>query len=202
MRTGFDTEENFPALLDCLAESGIDFATVHARTVADLYRGPVRYPLIRLAARRLPCPVFANGNITSARRALEILEETGAAGLMIGRAAIRNPWIFRQIRESLAGKPVYQPTLGDVATYIRALWQAKDNPGIPERSRVSLLKRYLVFVGEGVDPQGAFLHRVRRVESCAELDAVLSDCLEGANASRPFADEPFPGIVARPSRES
>ena len=57
------------------------------------------------------CPVLLNGNVTSSS-AFDLRELTGAHGVMIGRSAIRNPWIFRQVREMQANSTVFQPTLG------------------------------------------------------------------------------------------
>ena len=87
-----------------MAGSGVDLLTVHGRTVKDSYRGNVRYELIGRAVERVPCPVLANGNVLSAGLAQAVLGSTRAAGVMIGRHAIRNPWIFRQCRELAAGQ--------------------------------------------------------------------------------------------------
>ena len=55
------------------------------------------------------CPVMLNGNVSSASGASQLRDSTGAHGVMIGRSAIRNPWIFRQIRESQSGKAIFSP---------------------------------------------------------------------------------------------
>src|SRR6202012_5158487 len=89
-RVGFNTAEEFDTLLPIFAKHPIDLLTVHARTVVQMYRPGVRYDLIARAARELKCPVLANGNVYSAAQAKQLLAETGARGLMIGRGAIRN----------------------------------------------------------------------------------------------------------------
>ncbi|HXE43534.1 MAG TPA: tRNA-dihydrouridine synthase family protein, partial [Candidatus Baltobacteraceae bacterium] len=90
-RLGFESPEEFDALLEVFAKHPIDLLTVHARTVKQMYRPGVRYDLIAQAARTLKCPVFANGNVHSAAQAQALVAETGVRGLMIGRGAIRNP---------------------------------------------------------------------------------------------------------------
>ena len=88
---------------------------------------------------------------------------------MIGRHAIRNPWIFRQCREVFAGRPAGRLTLGDAREYVERLYRATAAPGVPERAHVNKMKKYLNFVGQSVDPTGAFLHDMRRAESEQEL---------------------------------
>lgn len=203
MRTGFDHTDDLVRILQAFARIGLDFVTVHGRTVADSYRGEVRYDLIRLAVEILPCPVYANGNVRSARTGLEILAETGAYGLMVGRAAIRNPWIFRQIREISTGQEVFQPRLGDVREYVARLYEAKTERATPEAHRVNHLKRYLVFVGEGVDPEGQFLHQIRRARTESDLFQICDRwMIDAGRANQPFADVPYDGVVARPNQES
>lgn len=201
MRIGFDGTENFERLLGLVNKHGVDLLSVHGRTVKEMYRSEVHYDFIALAARTVRCPVLANGNVTSAARAAAIVRETGAAGVMIGRHAIRNPWIFRQCRELFAGLAVFAPTLADVRDYIERLYRATQAPQIPEGAHVAKMKKYLNFVGQGVDPQGAFLHDMRRAMTEAELFAVCDRHLL-LEPARPFAGEPYAGVIARPNCET
>jgi tRNA-dihydrouridine synthase B len=201
MRLGFDDVAGFDRLLEVMAASKIDLLSVHGRTVKEMYRGGVRYDYIARAVARLRCPVLANGNIHSASRAATVLAGTGAAGVMIGRHAIRNPWIFRQCREQFSGRPITQPTLEDVRDYIARLYQATRAPDCGERPHVNKMKKYLNFVGQSVDPAGAFLHDMRRTQSEQELFSVCDRHLL-ANPAQPFDLEPYPGVVARPNCEA
>jgi len=201
MRIGFDSTDTFARILESVDRHEVDLLSVHGRTVKEGYRSDVHYDVIARAARSGRCPVLANGNVTSAPRAAAILAETGAAGVMVGRHAIRNPWIFRQCREQFAGQPVFAPTLADVRDYIGRLYRATQAPGLPEGAHVAKMKKYLNFVGQGVDPAGAFLHDMRRAMTEAELFAVCDRHLL-AQPDRPFAPEPFPGVIARPNCET
>jgi len=201
MRIGFADTANFDRILDLVAARGADLLTVHGRTVQEMYRSEVHYDAIARAAARVPCPVLANGNITSAAKAAAVVAETGAAGVMIGRHAIRNPWIFRQCRERFAGRPVARVTLADVREYIERLYRATEAEGVPERAHVNKMKKYLNFVGQSVDPAGAFLHDMRRAESEAELFAICDRHLL-ANPAQEFSAEPYPGVIARPNCET
>ena len=201
MRIGFEDTANFDRLLDLMNEHRVDLLTVHGRTVKEMYRSEVHYDWIGHAVARVRCPLLANGNVTSAARAAAILAETRAAGVMIGRHAIRNPWIFRQCRERFAGQPVTRVTLADVRDYVERLYRATQTPEIPERAHVNKMKKYLNFVGQSVDAAGAFLHDMRRVQSEAELFAVCDRHLL-AEPQREFSPEPYPGVIARPNCET
>lgn len=201
MRIGFDSTAPFDRMIELVNAHGVDLLSVHGRTVKEMYRSDVHYDFIARAAAGAKCPVLANGNITSANRAHEVLTETRAAGVMIGRHAIRNPWIFRQCRERFTGAPVMQPTLGHVREYIERLYHATGFEGLLERYHVNKMKKYLNFVGQSVDPSGAFLHDMRRTETEVQLFEVCDRHLLAA-PDRQFADEPYPGVIARPNCET
>ena len=184
-RIGFESPAEFDALLPVFAKHKIDLLTVHARTVKQMYRPGVRYDLIAQAARELPCPVFANGNVFSAVQARELLAETGVRGLMIGRGAIRNPWLFDQIRAELQGKALPRPTGRDVLKYIHELWDHEITPGVRELSQVQRMKKFTNFIGEGLSEK--FLHDIRRVETAVDFWRV---CEESLNHDQPLTLEP------------
>jgi tRNA-dihydrouridine synthase B len=201
MRIGFDSTDHYDRVLELINKHQVDLLSVHGRTVKEGYRSDVHYDFIARAARAVRCPVLANGNVTSADKAAEILAQTGAAGVMIGRHAIRNPWIFRQTREKLAGQPVTAITLADVREYVGRLYRETLTPDIPEAAHVAKMKKYLNFVGQGVDPEGRFLFDMRRAMTEAELFAVCDRHLL-TEPTRLFATEPYPGVIARPNCET
>jgi tRNA-dihydrouridine synthase B len=93
-----------------IAEScGIKALAVHGRTRADRFRGEAEYHTIRKICNSVSIPVFANGDITTPSRAREVLEYTGADGLMLGRGAQGNPWIFREINHYLQTGEILPP---------------------------------------------------------------------------------------------
>jgi tRNA-dihydrouridine synthase B len=201
MRIGFEDTANFDPLLDLIERHHIDLLSLHGRTVKEMYHGAVNYDLIAHAVQRLSCPVLANGNVTSAATAAAILHHTGAAGVMIGRAAIRNPWIFKQTRQYLNNQPVCVITLAEVRDYIDRLYWSTAASSVPERARVSYLKMYLNYIAQSVDTVGAFLHDMRLAQTQIELFAVCDRHLL-SDPDQVFALEPYPGLVARPGREA
>ncbi len=195
-RVGFASLDEFDALLAIFARHSLDALTVHARTVAQLYRLPVHYDLIRQAAERMPCPVIANGHVYSAPQAGEVLRATTARGLMIGRAAIRSPWLFAQVRQHLAGEAVTYPAGRDVWAYIRALWDSQASFDKPEKVRCERMKKFLNYLGEGVP--GQFLHRIRRAQTAAEFHGICAEFLDHDTPMplEPLVPEP---LAATPS---
>lgn len=201
MRIGFDSTEHYDRVLQLINKHSVDLLSVHGRTVKEGYRSEVHYEFIARAVQTVRCPVLANGNIASHVVARRVLADTGAAGVMIGRHAIRNPWIFRQIREDQAGRAVFAPTLADVRDYIVHLYRETQTPEIPEAAHVAKMKKYLNFVGQSVDPSGAFLHDMRRAMTEAQLFAVCDRHLL-TEPAKAFAPEPYPGVIARPNCET
>ncbi|MGH7971436.1 MAG: tRNA dihydrouridine synthase, partial [Limisphaerales bacterium] len=187
-RLGFDSPQVFDELLPIFAKHSLDLLTVHGRTVKEMYRSEVHYEYIARAVAEMPCPVLANGNIYSAAKAAEVLRDTGAHGLMIGRAAIRNPWLFQQIRQHNRGEALRVPAGHEVLDYVRALYEAVCSPDVREAAQVQKMKKYMNYLGMGVEPTGRFLHDIRRVTTREEFFRV---CEEFLAHSDPMPLEPF-----------
>jgi nifR3 family TIM-barrel protein len=175
-RLGFESPDEFDALLKIFAKHPIDLLTVHARTVKQMYRPGVRYDLIAQAAREMRCPVFANGNVFRSAQAQTLVAETGVRGLMIGRGAIRNPWLFDQIRAQFRGEKIKLPVGRDVLAYIRELWENEITPGVKESAQVMRMKKFMNFIGDGVGEK--FLHEIRRVTTTADFFRVCENYLD------------------------
>jgi len=193
-RIGFDSADDFEPLLGLFAKHGVDLVTVHGRTVKQMYRAEVRYDLIARAAGQLACPVLANGNVHGPEQALAVLAATGARGLMIGRGVIRNPWLFRQIRQRQGGEKPTLPTGREVLAYVAELWEAQTSPEARESARVQRLKKFMNFIGEGVEPPEPFLHDIRRAATEADFFRV---CAAYMDHDRPMRLEPA-GPAAAP----
>lgn len=110
MRSGWD-EENLNALdmarvaVDC----GVEAVAVHGRTRVQLYRGEADWSVVEELVSELSIPVLGSGDIALPEDVPRLLKQTGCAGVMVGRAAIGNPWIFRQIEDVLEGREPFCP---------------------------------------------------------------------------------------------
>jgi len=181
-RLGFDDEKTIEVLLPLFQKHSVDLVTVHGRTVVQMYRGGIRHDLIRMASEFLKCPVLANGNVSSPAEAQAVLVSTQSRGLMIGRGAVRNPWIFSQIRAHLAGNPVTLPKGREVLAYIHDLYETVCSPDVPDPKQVQRIKKYANFIGEGISPE--FLHAVRRVTTKEEFFNLCSEHLDHERGMR------------------
>ena len=111
IRTGIDKDTI--SAVECAKaaeENGAALLTVHGRTRVQMYSGEVDRETIAKVKRAVKIPVLANGDVTDAKSALEMLKVTGADGVMIGRGAVGNPFIFEEIKAALAKENYTPPT--------------------------------------------------------------------------------------------
>src|SRR5436190_3813828 len=116
IRTGWDRAHKNAVMIAKIAEScGIQALAIHGRTRADLFQGEAEYETIAAVKQSIKIPVIANGDITTPEKAAEVLRQTGADGIMVGRAAQGNPWIFREISHFFAtGHRLAPPPVAEV----------------------------------------------------------------------------------------
>ena len=165
-RLGWADESEFAAILDLLAEAVPDMVMVHARTRKELYGGTPHREAFRRAVQALSCPVLVNGDLNSAADARAAMEEAGAAGVMVGRGAVRNPYLFRE----LAGGP--PPTAAEMNAYYAALLEETGRilARYSEKGHCNRMKKYLTFCYPDMQPEQEYaLRRCTEVAQMAQL---------------------------------
>lgn len=177
-RVGYDSHHEFAKLLEIFQRHAIDTLTIHGRTVTERYQTPIHPECIRMAVEQMPCPVIANGNVVDVQTGLGALRQTGADGLMIGRGAIRNPWIFDQLRASFSGEPVTQVSRADLLSYIEHLYQeiASHTDDFDSGKHVNRMKKYMLYIVQGIDED--FEHYIRRAKTPEDFHGVCRDFLD------------------------
>lgn len=140
-RLGWAEVQEFEAILEVLAEAQPDLLMVHGRTRRELYGGSPHREAVAAAVQRMACPVLANGDIVTLADAEAWVAEVQPAGLMIGRGAVTNPYIFRMLR----GEPA--PDADDIQAYFLALMEEtahvfKNYTGAGHCNR---MKKYLTY---------------------------------------------------------
>lgn len=110
IRTGWDPfNRNAVTIAKIAEQAGIQALSIHGRTRECKYKGSAEFDTIKLVKNSINIPVFANGDITTPQKALEVLDHTGADGLLIGRGAQGRPWIFREVEHFLKTGLVLEP---------------------------------------------------------------------------------------------
>jgi tRNA-dihydrouridine synthase B len=139
MRAGWNEKEiNAPTLARMAQDAGAAAVAVHGRTAAQSYSGESDWNLIGRVARDLTIPVFGSGDCVEATQVVTRLRETGVSGVLVGRGALRNPWIFRQAADALLGSAP---------------------EGISLEARGQFLLEYIdLLLHEGVDEDQGFRH--------------------------------------------
>jgi tRNA-dihydrouridine synthase B len=203
MRTGWDPAHRNGERIARLAEdAGIAALAVHGRTRADHYRGAAEYATIRAIKAAVSIPVFANGDIDSGAKARAVLEETGADGVMIGRAAQGRPWIFREIRHFLAtGSVLPEPDAAEVRDIMLA-HLAELYAFYGEHVGVRVARKHLGWyrdhalsshghdVRDGAHraAEGVLFAALRVSPSVAEQQCLVREWFEAIGTERPFAE--------------
>ena len=166
IRTGWDPDNRNAVSVARLAEqAGIQALAIHGRTRACGYRGDAEYQTIRDVKQAVSLPVIANGDITGPEKARQVLEQTGADAVMIGRAAQGRPWIFREIEHYMStGELLPEPGVEEIHTImIEHLQNLYDFYG--EYTGVRVARKHIAWYSKG-QPDGAeFRRRINRVES-------------------------------------
>jgi tRNA-dihydrouridine synthase B len=105
LRAGYDDPEQIFTLLPLFEAAGVDFLVLHPRTVVQEYRGSADHAITARVVRQTRLPVIANGDIRTAADGTRLLQESGAAGLMLGRGAIADPLLFERLRGRASAEP-------------------------------------------------------------------------------------------------
>lgn len=178
LRAGFSDPRQVFGLLPLFEEVGVDFLILHPRTVAQKYQGLADHRLTAELVQATRLPVIANGDITSAAKGLEVLRETGAAGLMLGRGAIADPWLFERLRGRAAAEPTRTQRLAELSAFLLELQRRYGALFCGDTQILYKLKEVLAFTG--ADP--ALKEPVARLRRAKCLEVFLEQARQLAQA--------------------
>ncbi len=172
LRAGFaDPAELFP-LLPLFEGSGIDFLIVHARTVVQRYSGSADHTITAEVVGKTSLPVIANGDIFTTADGLRVQKETNAAGLMLGRGAIGDPFLFQRLRGSHAAVSAPEERRAELCDYLQELVRVYQEMFCGEQQVLAKLKEVLAFI-----PDPELEHWIRRLKKAKNI-FMFTACLQ------------------------
>ena len=158
IRSGWDYDSiNAREVACALEDAGAAAITVHPRCRSERHRGKAAWQVIRDVKESVRIPVIGNGDVRSAEDARAMIAETGVDAIMIGRGALGNPWVFRQVSDELSGRESSHPTMDDYRQAITFFTQSLKEY-LPDKLVVNRVKALIGWISKGL-PGGAALRR-------------------------------------------
>lgn len=185
-RKGWDAAHvNAPEFARMCEEAGASYITVHGRTRAEFYSGKADWDAIAEVKRAVKIPVVGNGDVTSPQKAKEMLDYTGADGVMIGRAALGNPWLIAQAHNYLeyggaepqiSGELVKQTLL----THIKELVEYYG-----EKIALGLSRKYVCWYCKNMRDARKFRENYVRINNFADAYDEINRYFDGCGGEQP-----------------
>lgn len=175
-----DNTRNVYEVAERLQDVGIQALTIHGRTRAQMYKGEADWALIREIKRnpRIKIPIFGNGDVTSIKKAAEWRMEYEVDGIMIGRAAIGYPWIFREIKHFFkTGQTLPEPTISERVDVCR-IHLEKSIAWKGDKTGVFEMRRHYANYFKGVPDFKEFRIKLVSLENIQDIHSVLEEINE------------------------
>ncbi|MBI5582842.1 MAG: tRNA-dihydrouridine synthase [Deltaproteobacteria bacterium] len=179
IRSGWQPGEPTGLTIAAMAEDcGYAAVALHPRWAVQGFTGLADWGLVALLKQKITIPVIGNGDLQNAEQALARQQETGCDGLMIGRQALKAPWIFRQMAELTAGRPLLEPDRAERKKIIADYWDriAGRYEGVRQ---VKALRRALFVLTRGLTGSGHFRQQVALAPTAAVLQELFEQFFSG-----------------------
>lgn len=175
LRAGYDDPQQIYGLLPLFETSRVDFLVLHPRTVVQEYQGLADHGVTARVVRETSLPVIANGDIRCAEDGRRVLEQTGAAGLMLGRGAIADPLLFQRIRGQAAAEPDSTERAALLRHYLSELLKRYSTLFCGEQQILGKVKTVLATMDDDAfSKQYKALRKARTIQQFAALLAALA----------------------------
>ncbi len=175
MRAGWDASGNEAFRLAKIAQHcGVDAITLHPRTASQGFSGKANWALIGMLKKQVRIPVIGNGDIAAPEDALRMIQETGCDAVMVGRAALGNPWIFSQIHDLLADQPVHPVEKAfRINTMKKYFFSSVAYFG--ERNACRMMRSRLARFTKGLPGSARFRNAVSTIQTCRDVEQVIDE---------------------------
>jgi tRNA-dihydrouridine synthase B len=175
IRSGWNLNDQAWADMAKIAqENGVDALVVHPRYAVQGFTGQADWSIIKKLKERIRVPLIGNGDILSPGQAMALKNETGCDGIMIGRQALRTPWIFKQIKELEHGGVPSNPDLGERREWVTFYWRwvEKNYQG---RTQIKALRKALFVLSHGLPVSGEFRQNVGLAKTLENLKTLFEE---------------------------
>lgn len=175
IRMGIDEDSiNYIEVGKALEDSGIDYVILHGRTRKQQYSGKADWESIRKLKETLSIPVIANGDVFSVKDYKNILDVTGADGVMIARGAMGNPFIFRQIKDYIEGKETSPITYEDILHTIKRQYDLSLKYK-SEKLVINQMRKHVGWYIKGLPQAASYRDRVNKLKTSKEIFDLLEE---------------------------
>lgn len=178
IRAGF-TPDLLNAVEICkIAEaSGVSFLTIHGRTREQYYSGKANWDIIKAAKEAVSIPIIGNGDVCNGADARRLLDYTGCDGIMVGRGAMGNPWIFKEIASFLEGNAYQKPTIEEIVEMImRHSTLLVEHKG--EVIGMKEMRKHIAWYTKGMKHSAHLREGVNKLEKLDQLEEILNMLLD------------------------
>jgi tRNA-dihydrouridine synthase B len=175
IRLGWSSPDDFKTFIPAVEDAGVSLITIHGRTKEQGYSGVANWDRVGEARAQVPhVPFLVNGDITTPELAKDALQRSGADGVLLGRGALGNPWIFQRMETYLkTGEILAEPTFAEKIETVRKHARSQvDHYG--ERGLVKL-RKHLPWYFKGASEFKELRSRLVRIQSLAELEQILNE---------------------------
>jgi len=185
-----------------LAEAcGAEHIALHGRTKEQGYRGLANWDLVKQIKETVRVPVSGSGDVATIQQAFDRFRETGCDGVLIGRGAMANPWIFRQIEDAMGGREPFQPTLEDKRAVLLEYFEML-REDMPQMAAIGRMKQLAGQFTRGLAGGALFRTAIFHSHSVEEILGRISEYFETISAGRRYCGEAGQPTVEAPGLDS
>jgi nifR3 family TIM-barrel protein len=187
-RLGLDeSRKNFLELGRICDGEGAAAVTLHGRTARQMYTGRADWARIAELKGAVSIPVVGNGDVETANDALEMFRQTGCDAVMCGRSTMKNPWIFRQVAERLAGREAREPQLAERRDLMLSHFEAIERTAFDPREALHKLRTMTGWYTHGLPNGRALRVRISELETPADFRAAVEEFFDAAAGTSAIA---------------